>query len=232
VHGLQRLSLIRQVEYDPRLETLVSAPLPELSELHGDSLYGQTNLTLRAGASPVSLVPATQLDARAMDLQANLSLAGVTSQIDVRIGVLSPQDLLQIGQGAVLDVEVTPPAQDGSRNGTLHLWSSSYPAPALDSPHAQGGANFTQSFTVLPHEEMIDIRALVDHSSVEAFVMRGRAVISLAVVPNCTENQFARDKCAAGQVQAGVSAQSQTGATLSMACMSMHCMWVSDVDSA
>jgi hypothetical protein len=148
------------------------------------------------------------------------------------LGVLSPQDLLQIGQGAVLDVEVTPPAQDGSRNGTLHLWSSSYPAPALDSPHAQGGANFTQSFTVLPHEEMIDIRALVDHSSVEAFVMRGRAVISLAVVPNCTENQFARDKCAAGQVQAGVSAQSQTGATLSMACMSMHCMWVSDVDSA
>jgi hypothetical protein len=49
------------------------------------------------------------------------------------LGVLSPQDLLQIGQGAVLDVEVTPPAQDGSRNGTLHLWSSSYPAPAQAS---------------------------------------------------------------------------------------------------
>jgi hypothetical protein len=32
-----------------------------------------------------------------------------------------------------------------------------------------------------------------------AFAMGGRAVVSLAVVPNCT---FAKDKCAAGQILA------------------------------
>merc|ERR1711971_964328 len=32
----QRLSIIREVRYEPRLQRLVSSPLPELSDLHSD----------------------------------------------------------------------------------------------------------------------------------------------------------------------------------------------------
>ena len=62
-----------------------------------------------------------------------------------------------------------------------------------------------------------------------AFAMGGRAVISLAVVPNCTEAAFAKDKCAAGQVQSGASVSSQSGATVGgLALHEMGCMWVPD----
>ena len=47
-----------------------------------------------------------------------------------------------------------------------------------------------------------------------AFAMGGRVVVSLALVPNCTEAAFAKDKCAAGQVQSGASVSSQSGATV------------------
>jgi hypothetical protein len=77
----------------------------------------------------------------------------------------------------------------------------------------------------------VDLRALVDYSSVEAFVMQGRAVINLPVVPSCTEDQWFKDKCSKGQSQAGVSVGSQAGATLSgITIYEMGCMWTADAD--
>ena len=65
-----------------------------------------------------------------------------------------------------------------------------------------------------------------------AFAMGGRAAISLAVVTNCTEAAFAKDKCAAGQVQSAASVSSQSGATVGgLALHAMGCMWVSDADA-
>ena len=58
-------------------------------------------------------------------------------------------------------------------------------------------------------------------------------MISLAVVPSCSEVQFAKDKCAAGQVQAGASVSSQSGATVSdLVLKEMGCMWTLDVDAS
>jgi hypothetical protein len=231
----QRLSLIRELRYDPRLSLLVSSPLPELERLHEARLYRHMGLVLRPGQRVV-MAPASRLAARAVDLQVNLSLVGVTAPIvGLQFGLLSPDDPAQIGQGAVLEISVTTPTLDGSRNGTLKLWTDSYPAASVDSPHAQGRANFNATFAILKHETSVDIRALVDYSSVEAFVMGGRAVISLPIVPNCTEAQFAKDKCAAGQVQAGASVQvgqHSSGVTLSgMALYEMGCQWTADADS-
>jgi hypothetical protein len=78
----------------------------------------------------------------------------------------------------------------------------------------------------------VDLRALVDYSSVEAFVMQGRAVINLPVVPSCTEDQWFKDKCSKGQSQAGVSVGSQAGATLSgITIYEMGCMWTANADA-
>lgn len=83
--------------------------------LHASTLHvGDGPLQLEAGQREV-LIPTTNLAARSIDLQANLSLgAGV---VDLRIGMLSPEDPAQIGQGAVLDVHVGVAGSDGRRNG-------------------------------------------------------------------------------------------------------------------
>ena len=83
--------------------------------LHASTLHvGDDPLQLEAGQRKV-LIPTTNLAARSIDLQANLSLgAGV---VDLRIGMLSPEDPAQIGQGAVLDVHVSIAGSDGRRNG-------------------------------------------------------------------------------------------------------------------
>ena len=84
---------------------------------------------------------------------------------------------------------------------------------------------------ILPGETNVDVRALVDFSSVEVFVMGGRAAISLSIVPNCTEAQWAKDSCAAGQVQSGVSMSSQSGAMVQgLVLHEMSCMWAKSVD--
>ena len=72
-------------------------------------------------------------------------------------------------------------------------------------------ADFHQSFAILKGESLFNLRILVDRSSVEAFAMNGRATVSLAVVPECSEAQFAQDGCKAGESNAGVSLFSAMG---------------------
>ena len=67
------------------------------------------------------------------------------------------------------DHQTSPPARcpqpaDGSRNGSMYVWTDAYPRGT-----GTGGANFTAWFAVLPGEgeARVDIRALVDFSSVE-----------------------------------------------------------------
>ena len=109
----------------------------------------------------------TALAARSMDVQVNMSLLERTGAVDLRIAVLSPTDLAAVGQGAVLDINVTAKAADGSRNGTLYVWTDSYPRKSNGTTHTDGLANFTSRFVVLPDETTVDLRALVDFSSVE-----------------------------------------------------------------
>jgi hypothetical protein len=239
----QRLSIVREVRYDPRILSLVSNPLPELSALHNSTLYDNAGKPLTLGEGQrTALIKASTLAARSMDLVANLSLAGAaaTAAVHLQISVLAADlpDIDQstvIDQSAVIDINVSAPVADGSRNGTMTLWTGSYPArshagsmcynPSLNLTKASCRA----AFKVLPHEISVDLRALVDHSSVEGFAMGGRAVISLAVVPNCTEAQFVVDECKAGQTLSGVSVQSSSGAVLSgVAVHSMSCGWTSD----
>ena len=44
----------------------------------------------------------------------------------------------------------------------MYVWTDAYPRGT-----GTGGANFTAQFAVLPGETLVDIRALVDFSSVE-----------------------------------------------------------------
>ena len=44
----------------------------------------------------------------------------------------------------------------------MYVWTDAYPRGT-----GTGGANFTARFAVLPYEMSVDIRALVDFSSVE-----------------------------------------------------------------
>lgn len=227
----QRLSLVVELRYDPRLRRLVTNPLDELSLLHKDIIARRAHLALEAGQREV-VVPETTLTARSMDLQANITM--VDGQQDLRIAVLSPDSPVDVGQGAIIDINITSKAPDGSRNGTVYVWTESYPrARATTKDQSTGGANFTASFAILPGETSVDVRALVDFSSVEVFVMGGRAAISLSIVPNCTEAQWAHDKCAAGQVQSGVSLSSHSGATVNeLVLHEMSCMWTGSVDPA
>jgi hypothetical protein len=55
------------------------------------------------------------------------------------------------------------------------------------------------NFTALAGEDELDLRCLVDYSSVECFAMAGRAVVSLPVVPDCTEAGFKTDGGVQGQ---------------------------------
>eukprot|EP01050_Picozoa_sp_SAG11_P006624 SAG11_NODE_521_length_8777_cov_17.940770_5_plen_398_part_00 len=162
----QRLSIVREVMYDPRLRQLVSSPLPELAKLHGDTICFRKDLRLDAGEREV-LLPVGALAARSMDVQLNVSLRRAAGAVDVRIAVLSPTEPAHVGQGAIMDINVTAKAADGSRNGTLHVWTDSYPRRSNGTTHADGLANFTERFVVLPHEDTVDLRALVDFSSVE-----------------------------------------------------------------
>jgi hypothetical protein len=225
----QRLSLVVELRYDPRLRQLVTNPLDELSLLHTDIIASRAQLPLAPGQREV-VVPETTLSARSMDLQANITI--VDGGQDLRIAVLSTDSPAGVDQGAVIDVNITSKAADGSQNGTVYVWTESYPrARATTKDQSTGGANFTASFAILPGETSVDVRALVDFSSVEVFVMGGRAAISLSIVPNCTEAQWTKDKCAAGQVQSGVSVSSHSGATMNdLVLYKMSCMWTGSVD--
>jgi hypothetical protein len=82
----------------------------------------------------------------------------------------------------------------------------------------------------VPGEELLDLRCLVDFSSVECFTMQGRGVVSLSVVPGCSEAQFAQDRCVASQAQGGVSVSSSTGANVTAVVHAMSCGWVESLD--
>ena len=89
-------------------------------------------------------------------------------------------------------------------------------------------------------ESSVDLRLLVDRSSVESFAMAVpangtsrsssafyRAAVALAVVPQCTENAFARDKCASSEGSSGVRIWSTTGAKLGgITAHEMGCAWI------
>eukprot|EP01052_Picozoa_sp_SAG31_P058033 SAG31_NODE_17507_length_668_cov_0.978910_1_plen_101_part_00 len=93
-------------------------------------------------------------------------------------------------------------------------------------------ANYSQHFTILPKEDMLDLRCLVDFNSVECFAMQGWGVVSLSVVPACTESVWAQDKCQAGQSQSGVSVSTTTGLHLTdVVVYEMGCGWVSSLES-
>ena len=130
-------------------------------------------------------------------------------------------------EGGLINLYISAPAADGSRNGTLRVWTGSYPAT-----DPQLAANWSTTFPILSGENAVDVRALVDHSSVEVFAMKGRATIALAIVPRCSAEQFAEDKCAAGQLQSGVGFWTYTdgGANLTdVEAHSMGCMWTDSV---
>jgi hypothetical protein len=231
----QRLSILRELRYEPRTRppVIVSAPLPELALLHaaGAPLFVSPagGLTLPAGGAPTAgkattLVNTSTLAARAMDLQMNLSLLGSSA---VHCGAVVLADLGgDFGQAAVLELNVSERFANGTRSGTLRLWTASYPANS--TANTLPVVEYAMGFEVLPHETVVDLRAIVDHSSVEAFAMGGRAVVTLAVVPRCTETEFAKDKCAAGQAQAGVATWSETGAVVTSAVAhEMGCGWAS-----
>ena len=112
----QRLSTVLELRYDPRLRRLVTNPLDELSLLHEDTIASRNRLVLGPGQHKV-IVPQTSLRARSMDLQANITDLG--GPHDLRIAVLSPDNPTDVGQGAVIDLNISSEATDGSRNGTV-----------------------------------------------------------------------------------------------------------------
>ena len=74
IHCTNRLTSIREVRYDPRIDMLVEQPIAELAQLRARTV-ADDSLTLAAGAAPVTLlVGAGEQDGKALDYVLNLTL--------------------------------------------------------------------------------------------------------------------------------------------------------------
>ena len=170
------LTGLRHVTYDPKIATLVSNPVAELVQLRNGTLASEHALVL--GQSSTHLVPGTGWphDASTSDVVITVSVpaltAGQKSAIGVRVLANVSTDEEQAPFGGILTVvNFTAPDTNGTRHAVASIRT-------LDPCGVGSGSSglSTATFPILRDELTLDIRLLIDRSTVEAFLMGGRVV--------------------------------------------------------
>jgi hypothetical protein len=205
--GLNDLSVVREITYEPKTQQLLMYPVPELKVLRSPSPLGtlphQTSLPMHwraaAGSPPpptAHYVPLFTSNDTAFDVEVSLALpssGGATSFV-AAIMVQRPPSTADAAAAAapgnasaVLTVNISAVAADHSRFVSMSVYSASYMEHC--APRCKG---FIQTHTIdynftLPapraaggsEPPQMGVRILVDSTLVEAFVAGGRGAITI-----------------------------------------------------
>jgi sucrose-6-phosphate hydrolase SacC (GH32 family) len=226
----ERLTVLREVKYDPRLPGLVSNPIAELAALRNATLANETTVTLTPG-SPHTIAGTSGGAAASSDVLMRFRL----SEGNATFGLCVLSDA-----GATLGVAVTirvVASAGGQRSGLATIGR-------CGDWLAQGGYHgwMHGEFEVLEDEREVELRVLTDRSIVEAFVSGGRAVLTKNYVYGVPNPPAA----AATHDQAGVSEARRTDRNTTVHAIalgsevvlaqatvySMGCMWKTDDDAS
>ena len=189
VCGVQAEAAPRVVSFEPGTNMLLSYPAAELASLRNATLFNRSRLALRAGVTvPLLLPPGT---GTAVDVEMSLQIPPATEAAALSFDLTvfaPPAPAADIDPGFTVQLQLSPPAQNGTRTATVGQ----------------------KSFPVLPAEALLHVRALVDRSIVEVFFGRGRATV--------TQRLFPAANAAGVRVRASVNATLRDVAVHEMAC--------------
>ena len=161
----ERLTVLREVKYDPRLPGLVSSPIAELAALRNATLANETAVTLAPGR-PFAITGTAGGAAASSDVLARFRLPDENASFG--LCVLSDAGATL---GVAVTVEVTVSA--GVRSGVASIGHCGDVAAHHDNGNWMHGV-----FRLLEGESEVDLRVLIDRSIVEVFILGGRAVLT------------------------------------------------------
>ena len=180
------LTVPREINYDPRLRTLVANPVRELVNLCNGTLTTEEHVQLSAG-SPYALPGTGGGEAASADIDITVSLPA--EAVVVGVVVLSNKGYVPPGEGATnhgvqITATLTTPQSDGSRTGLVNISSHNAAACVPGSKFPCEDYRTAQSpLTLLPGETTLRMRVLVDRVVVEAFVQGGRVQFTKSYIP-------------------------------------------------
>jgi sucrose-6-phosphate hydrolase SacC (GH32 family) len=168
------LTGLREVAYDPRLQTLISNPIKELINLRNGTLASEKALTVSPGKAHVVAGTGAPADASTSDVVVSVKVPSATGAVGVSV-LANVSAGVPFG-GILVVVNFTAPDSNGTINALASIRTL--------NPCGSGSGDLRQApFPILKGEAALDMRILVDRSIVEVFVMGGRAVFSKTYNP-------------------------------------------------
>jgi sucrose-6-phosphate hydrolase SacC (GH32 family) len=165
-----QLTLIRDLRYDPRLDTLVHSPIVEYQRLRSERpLFDDSTLRLPAGAPAITLfAPSARGGATgiSMDVEFNVSVPSALGAASATLSVRC-KSLPQCEGGANLTLSIGALKPDGRRDVVLDV---------------RYKYHFTVRFVMLSGEVSLPLRVLSDTRSLEIFVANGRGAASVTML--------------------------------------------------
>eukprot|EP00912_Choanoflagellata_sp_UC4_P002222 UC4_evm3s1406 len=170
-HAPNTLTLVRSIEYDERVQHIVSNPVQEYSLLRNESLVD--NEIFLIGPSKFVTIPNIPGSDASVTMSFDITITFAPTRkgkSTFGLAVRAPQGSRE-DAGLQIEINVGPILDDGSRYveiGGANTWQPR----SNDSSHLfpVEGTNKTRLF----EDEVIDVRVLVDRSIFEIFVMKGR----------------------------------------------------------
>ena len=165
---------MREIEWDPRVNTLVSRPVAEYQQLHNETFVDRETVTLPPGNITTLPVPSGGAGG-AIDVMVSFDLTSLdptTAHSHFGVAVRASPTGVD-GAGQKVEFFLGPSNTDGTRTLTVSGRRGSarppkHPPPPPPTPYP--AVNVTKIFP----GETLDVRVLVDRMIVEVFVMGGR----------------------------------------------------------
>jgi len=170
------LTGLREVAFDPSIQTLISNPVKELVGLRNGTLGSVKSVALPDGKPHIVSGTGYPADASASDVVAKFSVpSNGVGAIGVRV-LANTSGAVPFG-GVLTIVNFSTPDANGTIKATASIRTLD-PCAAVGSPRAT-----MATFPILKGEEL-SLRVLVDRSVVEVFVMGGRVVFTKTYNPS------------------------------------------------
>ena len=186
------LSLVRVLSYSAAHRKLLSNPPAELAALRNGSLFELSGVVMPGGQWRELLPTAEKRrEGAAMDVTLAVALPKAAhQQAEFALHVLAADS--PAGNFSRIAVAISAADAKGVRHGQLSMslprmevnctGKTNCPGMGPGTGWAPWG-NLTAPFTLLPNETSVELRVLVDRSTVEAFAAGGRAVVSVRDFP-------------------------------------------------
>jgi len=170
------LTGLREVAFDPTIQTLISNPVRELVGLRNGTLGSAKSVALTDGKPHVVSGTGYPADASTADVVAKFSVPSNGAGA-IGVSVLANTSGGVPFGGVLTIVNFSTPDTNGTIKATASIRTLD-PCAAVDSPPIT-----TATFPILKGEEL-SLRVLVDRSVVEVFVMGGRVVFTKTYNPS------------------------------------------------